>query len=217
MPKLADINVGSGEDDNSRQFYESVATNLLMGNLEEFAGIKGGNKYSTENERKKLMDIYSTDDKKNLKYKLLEQGDDKVLVVVNGNDIYQLPMREEQYKQLPIDTDTRYRDVRNAQKAQGGTTNNTGLFQNAYYKKSSFPKTTLNIKADLKTGGGEKQFVTLRINTEAGVAVLPYDIEFPSVENAEMFFKSITDQDIKNAVLKSSDDVVSPEIKALFK
>jgi hypothetical protein len=217
MPKLADINVGSGEDDNSRQFYENVATNLLMGNLEEFAGIKGGNKYSTENERKKLMDIYSTDDKKNLKYKLLEQGDDKVLVVVNGNDIYQLPMREEQYKQLPIDTDTRYRDVRNAQKAQGGTTNNTGLFQNAYYKKSSFPKTTLNIKADLKTGGGEKQFVTLRINTEAGVAVLPYDIEFPSVENAEMFFKSITDQDIKNAVLKSSDDVVSPEIKALFK
>ena len=217
MPKLADINVGSGEDDNSRQFYENVATNLLMGNLEEFAGIKGGSKYSTEDERETLMGIYGTDGKKNLQYKLFEQGDDKVLVVVNGNDVYRLPMREEQYKQLPIDTDTKYRDVRNAQKAQGGTTNNTGLFQNSWYKKTSFPKTTLNIKADLITGDGENQFVTLRINTPAGVAVLPLESEFDSAENAELFFKNITDQDIRNAILKSSDDVVSKNIKTLFK
>lgn len=217
MPKLADINVGSGEDDNSRQFYENVATNLLMGNLKEFAGIQGGNKYSTEDERETLMGIYGTDGKKNLQYKLFEQGDDKVLVVVNGNDVYRLPMREEQYKQLPIDTDTKYRDVRNAQKAQGGTTNNTGLFQNSWYKKDSFPKTTLNVKADLLTGDGENQFVTLRINTPKGVAVIPLDSEFDSAENAELFFKNITDKDLVNAVLKSSDDVVSPEIKSLFK
>jgi hypothetical protein len=163
------------------------------------------------------MGIYGTDGKKNLQYKLFEQGDDKVLVVVNGNDIYRLPMREEQYKQLPIDTDTKYRDVRNAQKAQGGTTNNTGLFQDSWYKKSSFPKTTLNVKADLLTGDGENQFVTLRINTPRGVAVIPLDSEFDSAENAELFFKNITDKDLINAVLKSSDDVVSPEIKSLFK
>lgn len=217
MPKLADINVGSGEDDTSRQFYESVTTNLLMGNLEEFAGIKGGNKYSTEDEREKLQEVFGTTDKKNLQYKLFEQGDDKVLIVINGKDVYKLPMSEQAYKQLPIDTDTKYRDVRNAQKAQGGTTNNTGLFQNSYYKKSSFPKTTLNVKADLVTGDGENQFVTLRINTPAGVAVLPLESEFDSAENAELFFKNITDQDIRNAVLKSSDDVVSKNIKTLFK
>lgn len=220
MPKLADINVGKGEDDNSRQFYENVTTNLLMGNLEEFAGIKGGSKYSTKEQREELMEIFSagTKDKKdNLQYKLFEQGDDKVLIVVNGNTQYRLPMGEQQYKQLPIDTDTRYRDVRNAQKAQGGTTNNTGLFQNSYYKKTSFPKTTLNIKADLVTGDGENQFVTLRINTPKGVAVLPIESEFDSAENAELFFKNITDQDISNAILKSSNDVVSPQIKALFK
>jgi hypothetical protein len=91
------------------------------------------------------------------------------------------------------------------------------LFQNSWYKKSSFPKTTLNIKADLVTGNGENQFVTLRINTPAGVAVLPLESEFDSAENAELFFKNITDQDISNAILKSSNDVVSPEIKALFK
>jgi hypothetical protein len=217
MPKLADINVGSGEDDNSRQFYENVATNLLMGNLEEFAGMKGGNKYSTEDERETLMGIYGTDGKKNLQYKLFEQGDDKVLVVVNGNKQYMLPMTPQAYSQLPIDTDTKYRDVRNAQKAQGGTTNNTGLFQNSWYKKSSFPKTTLNVKADLVTGDGENQFVTLRVNTPRGVAVIPLDSEFDSAENAELFFKNITDKDLVNAVLKSSDDVVSPEIKSLFK
>jgi len=217
MPKLADINVGSGEDDNSRQFYENVATNLLMGNLKEFAGIQGGNRYSTEDERETLMGIYGTDGKKNLQYKLFEQGDDKVLVVVNGNDVYRLPMREEQYKQLPIDTDTKYRDVRNAQKAQGGTTNNTGLFQDSWYKKSSFPKTTLNVKGDLVTGDGENQFVTLRINTPRGVAVISLDSEFDSAENAELFFKNITDKDLINAVMRSSDDVVSPQIKALFK
>lgn len=220
MPKLADISVGKGEDDNSRQFYENITTNLLMGNLEEFAGMKGGNKYSTKEQREELMDIFSastTDKKDNLQYKLFEQGDDKVLIVVNGNTQYRLPMTEQAYKQLPIDTDTRYRDVRNAQKAQGGTTNNTGLFQNSWYKKSSFPKTTLNIKADLVTGDGENQFVTLRINTPAGVAVLPLESEFDSAENAELFFKNITDQDISNAILKSSNDVVSPEIKALFK
>jgi hypothetical protein len=220
MPKLADISVGKGEDDNSRQFYENITTNLLMGNLEEFAGIKGGNKYSTKAQREELMDIFSagtTDKKDNLQYKLFEQGDEKVLVVVNGNTQYRLPMTEQAYKQLPIDTDTRYRDVRNAQKAQGGTTNNTGLFQNSWYKKNSFPKTTLNIKADLDTEDGENQFVTLRINTPAGVAILPLESEFDSAENAELFFKNITDQDISNAILKSSNDVVSPEIKALFK
>jgi hypothetical protein len=220
MPKLADINVGKGEDDNSRQFYENVTTNLLMGNLEEFAGIKGGNKYSTKEQREELMEIFSagTKDKKdNLQYKLFEQGDDKVLIVVNGNTQYRLPMTAQAYNQLPIDTDTRYRDVRNAQKAQGGTTNNTGLFQNSWYKKTSFPKTTLNIKADLVTGDGENQFVTLRINTPRGVAVIPLESEFDSAENAELFFKNITDKDLTTAVLNSSDDVVSPEIKALFK
>ena len=217
MPKLADINVGSGEDDTSRQFYENVTTNLLMGNLEEFAGIKGGNKYSTEDEREKLQEVFGTTDKKNLQYKLFEQGDDKVLIVINGKDVYKLPMTEQAYSQLPIDTDTKYRDVRNAQKAQGGTTNNTGLFQDSWYKKKSFPKTTLNVKADLVTGDGENQFVTLRINTPAGVAVLPLESEFDSAENAELFFKNVTDQDIRNAVLKSSDDVVSKNIKTLFK
>jgi hypothetical protein len=217
MPKLADINVGSGEDDTSRQFYENITGNLLMGNLEQFAGIQGGNKYSTKQEREALQEVLGTADKKNLQYKLFEQGDDKVLVVMNGKDIYRLPMTEQAYKQLPIDTDTKYRDVRNAQKAQGGTTNNTGLFQHSYYKKTSFPKTTLNVKADLVTGDGENQFVTLRINTPAGVAVLPIESEFNSAENAESFFKNITDQDISNAILKSSNDVVSPEIKALFK
>lgn len=220
MPKLADINVGKGEDDNSRQFYENVTTNLLMGNFEEFAGIKGGSKYSTKDDREELMNIFSagTNDKKdNLQYKLFEQGDDKVLIVVNGNKQYKLPMTEQAYTQLPINTDTRYRDVRNAQKAQGGTTNNTGLFQNAYYKKSSFPKTKLNVKADLETGDGENQFVTLRVNTGRGVAVIPLDSEFDSAENAELFFKNITDKDLVNAILKSPDDVVSPEIKSLFK
>lgn len=217
LPKLADINVGSGEDDTSRQFYESVTGNLLMGNLEQFAGIKGGSKYSTKDQREELQEVLGTADKKNLQYKLFEQGDDKVLVVMNGKNVYRLPMTEQAYKQLPIDTDTRYRDVRNAQKAQGGTTNNTNLFQNSYYKKNNFPKTTLNVKADLVTGDGENQFVTLRINTPAGVAVIPLESEFDSAENAELFFKNITDQDLINTVLKSSNDVVSPQIKALFK
>ena len=217
MPKLADINVGSGEDDTSRQFYENITGNLLMGNLEQFAGIQGGSKYSTKEERENLQEVLGTADKKNLQYKLFEQGDDKVLVVMNGKDIYKLPMTEQAYKQLPIDTDTKYRDVRNAQKAQGGTTNNTGLFQDSWYKKKSFPKTTLNVKADLVTGDGENQFVTLRINTPAGVAVIPLESEFDSAENAELFFKNITDQDLINTVLKSSSDVVSPQIKALFK
>lgn len=220
LPKLADINVGKGEDDNSRQFYENITTNLLMGNLEQFAGIKGGSKYSTKSQREELMGIFSastTDKKDNLQYKLFEQGDEKVLIVVNGNTQYRLPMTEQTYKQLPIDTDTKYRDVRNAQKAQGGTTNNTNLFQNSYYKKTSFPKTNLNVKADLVTGDGENQFVTLRINTREGVAVIPLESEFDSAENAELFFKNITDQDLINTVLKSSNDVVSPKIKALFK
>jgi hypothetical protein len=220
LPKMSNIMVGDGEGDTSRQFYEGIVSSLITGYNEEFAGQKGGSKYITQDELDELADLYATDskgEKKNLQYKLFEQGDEKILVVVNGKKKYKLPMKEKEYKQLPIDTDNSYRDVRNAQKAQGGSTNNTNLFENSYFKKDKFPNTSFNIKADLKTGDGENQFVTLRINTEAGVINLPYDVEFASAENAVMFFNSITDADLIYAIKNADDDTVDPRIKALFK
>ncbi|MFN9112526.1 MAG: hypothetical protein ACK5XN_20865, partial [Bacteroidota bacterium] len=61
LPKLADINVGSGEDNNSRQFYENITGNLLLNYDKNFTGIKGGTKYATEEEREALQEVLGTE------------------------------------------------------------------------------------------------------------------------------------------------------------
>jgi hypothetical protein len=128
-----------------------------------------------------------------------------------------LPMKQNEWSQLPLDLDTQYQEVLNAQKAQGGTTNKSGLFENSWYTKKSFPNTTFNVKADLRTGNDVTQFPTIRIGTDAGVAVIPINSEFSSPQEAEMFFKSITDADLINAIKSADNDQVDPTIKALFK
>jgi hypothetical protein len=217
LPKLASITVGKGEGDTSRDFYEGLATNLIIGYDKKIAGQAGGNKYTSKDDLKELQDIYGTKDKEYLQYKVLQKGDEKILIVAQGSKSYMLPMKQNEWSQLPLDLDTQYQEVLNAQKAQGGTTNKSGLFENSWYTKKSFPNTTFNVKADLRTGNDVTQFPTIRIGTDAGVAVIPINSEFSSPQEAEMFFKSITDADLINAIKSADNDQVDPTIKALFK
>lgn len=217
IPKLATIDFSSEGGDIARRKWEGVATSLMSMYDEDFAGIKGGTKYSTADDIETAKGWFSGDDKQKLIYKVFEQGDTKSLVVMNGDKKVILPMKEQEYSQLPIDLSDKYKEVENAQRAQKGKTNISGLFEDGFYAKSYFPNTSFNIKGDLTKGSGRTQFITIRINTPRGVANIPLETAFNSIETSEMYFKSITDQDIINTVLKAPDYVVSPEIKELFK
>lgn len=219
QPTLRDITFSSENGDIARRKWESVATSLLEGFNNTFSVQNIDSEIISKEDRKELRTLLTSDARQKLNYKIYTRGNDKELRIMGeGGKTYRLKLDDYQVNQLPIKIDDSWQDVLNAQRAQKGTTNKTGLFEHAWYDKDYFPRTTFNIKADLTTGNqGKTQFVTIRVGSNLGsVVVLPIEIPFNSEESVLEYFKKIDDSAILKSILNAPDYVVSKAVKQEF-
>jgi uncharacterized protein (DUF433 family) len=222
LPRISTITFGSEDGNIARQTYLGIFSSLLMGYQEKFAKQAGGTDKITQDEVLEGLSWTTGTQKNDLLFKQLVQGNKTYLIVVNGNKELTIPMNSDEAASIPFKDpnapSAAYTKVVEAQFAQKGSTNSSGLYQNSYFTQNDFPNTSLRVRADFDWDLEDKtkQFITFKLPLPNGIAELPID-DSVDRQTAMNLMRGITDNELKLLYLSSSkvDEKYKNEIKKL--
>ena len=206
VPTLTPIVFGSGQGDIARRTWEGITSTVLAKYDKDLGGVAGGE----ENlDVSKARGWLGGKDREKISYNKLTQGDKTFLVMMLGNDEAIIPLTNQEKAQLPVansnEPSLQYKEVVEAQYMGSGSTNPTGNFEDAFFKKNRIPKAGFNIVGDLSWNHSNNavQYVNLQLNTPAGVYPLKIDNYPMDRDNAIKFIENLTDEKIKQLYLNS--------------
>ncbi len=208
VPMLETISFGSGEGNIARRTWEGIASNALAKYDEGYADqLAGGEEKMDSDDRDTAKSWLSGEKKDNIIYKKLTQGNKTYLVLINNGEEVFVPLSQDETSQLPRTSNTTspfYKQIVDAQYYLNGKTNPTGKYEDAMFNRSSIPNVTLDVKADLdwNKSNTEKQYITLMLNTPAGVYPLKLDNYPMDRTRAIGFIQGLTNEKVKQLYLQ---------------
>lgn len=150
---------------------------------------------------------------KNVSYSMFGQSDRKFLAITKDGKTIDIPLTQKEAAQLPFGKtfpSTLETEVTARQSAQGGSTNPTKSFEDAYYSNFDLQKISkLPVSADLVSeygSGGGVQFIQLHLLLNNN-KVLHLDLDKRlGLNEANAFLRTmVTDEQVKQAYLASPD------------
>lgn len=217
VPAINTIFVGSDKGSTARTRMEAIATGVLSRYTADKAGAEG-----LDLDEAKGMLV--GDNKGDIQYQKLIQGDKTFLVLNLGNKKQVVPLTDFEAAQLPKDKSERTKvdiDVTTLQTLNGGVTNATGNALNSYFQKVNFPNVKrLNVTADLSAdkAAPSVQYMNINLKLPSGWKTLPLD-DYPMDANtAASQVGTFTDEKIIQLFLGSRNVPQSwkDEIKNLY-
>lgn len=204
IPVISTINVGAGKEFSmARGNMEAIASAVLSRYSRDKGGAEGLD-VTAANE------ILSGDNKNDIQYQKLIQGDKTYLVLKKGTVEHAIPLTAIEAAQLPknkneaTSTDL---DVKTLQRLNGGKTNKSGQAVDGYFQRVNFGNVkNLNVTADLSSdkSNPEIQYMSVNIKLPSGWKTLQLS-QFPlDANSAAKQVHGFTDNDIKQLFLSSN-------------
>jgi len=227
VPRLVAITFAEDKGGIARNTWQSYASQALLNFDKDIAGMKGGSEWISKGDVAKARK-WMEESKNDIIYKKLDYGNQKVLVMVKGNETITIPLTPQLAAQIPLDDprtpSPEYQIIERAQNIYNGSTNASNVDRDASledkYRKAFFwpdgqymPNIDrLNVKVDLTqdmTIDG-MQYLNLLLKTELGVLPLKIDKKSDgrsaglSRDQALNFIHDLTDDYVKQLYLESN-------------
>ena len=208
IPRVVGVVLPGDKGAIARRSWETHVTNALLKFDSDLNLTPGADEAMSASDSKKLRGWMTGNTKDDLQYAVLTQGDKTYALVVNGNDEVTVPLTKAEALDLPVydpgAPSEEYKEMVRVQNQGDGSTNPTGDFASAYFKRFDMPAVSYNVVADVEqdTMNPGKQYITFQIMTDIGV--LPLQVQRPlDRDTALNYIHTMTNEKIKNLYLSN--------------
>lgn len=156
-------------------------------------------------------------DKKELQYKVFNQGEHSQLWIMNGKEVQKLDLTPEEASQIPNATPSQNMDAVTRMRLNGGNTNGMSDPVGSFFQQSDFPNIkSFNVTADLQAEYGDynKVYPVFNLRTPSGWKSITWDKPM-DITNAKNMINSLSDDLLKELYLKHGLPQWTEEIKKL--
>lgn len=223
-PYLTQIKTGKTESGDGQTAAKTNLDHLALMKVKEYEGgnlgIKGGAEMFKEEDIAAAREMLAGENRKDIMYQKLVQGDRTFLVMSDGTKEATIPIEDTELGFLPIDPNepsASYKELYQTQAFNNGSTNPKRAPDMSYFQRYALPNTKLDVRADLEWDMGDtsRNYPVLMLNLGDNNWI---DITVPKGlprDSAVKLIKELTDSEIKQLFL--ANETVSKEDKEIIK
>lgn len=224
VPRLVQIKTGKTESGDGETAAKINLDQLVLGKIQQYEGgkmgIKGGSEEFREEDVAVAREMLKGENRKNIMYQKLTQGDKTFLVVSDGTKEAIIPIESNEMGFLPVDPNEptpAYKELYQTQAFNEGQSNPSRTPELAYFQRYKIPNTKLDVRGDIEWDMSDTSInypiIHLNLGDNDWLSItVPKGL---SRDAASRLITELTDSQIKQLFL--NDPTISDEDKERIK